>query len=623
MVPEARCRSDPLGPAASSAGADSLGVMRVRASAACLALLAGCSYRTPTRMQRDAARALRPAQVETLPVIPPGTELPKKVLRIRAWADRDYRAQVVRWRAHIGEQLERASTLLESQFGLRLEVVSVEAWDRAGTDDLHRALEDLARTDPGRDVDFVAGFVSAVQTLRVVHEELGMAALGSRHLVLRAMASFAEAAELRRAFDKLPDDERDALLRERQLHKETAVLLHEWAHTLGASHDDSPAWIMSPVYRASHSAFSPETIQQVVAGLQRRAAEPAAADARPGPGPAARASPLDRARAGLSADEARVLDAAAGSAGAGRLDRAWETLAPLAARRLEDPAVQELACDLVSRLAPRARETLATCTRAAELPGARPEALLSLARVQIGRGQTGAAVAALATAEKGLSLSEPPPRTWLELSHLYDRARTCTGAERAAGKAGADALAQAVVADCARLRRLVALPRGTRGLPEEREHEYVAAVLEAQRDAAAMRLDRARATGRRLAKAFPGTPGPALVDCLVQGYGAEFARAKVACAAAARAAPEAFAPPYLLGWIANGERRWAAARTHLRRALELDDATADVWVQLAVACEEPGLEKELAALRGRYRARFGVELRVEEGDRPARSRAGR
>lgn len=596
--------------------------MRVRASAACLALLAGCSYRTPTRMQRDAARALRPAQVETLPVIPPGTELPKKVLRIRAWADRDYRAQVVRWRAHIGEQLERASTLLESQFGLRLEVVSVEAWDRAGGDDLHRALEDLARTEPGRDVDFVAGFVSAVQTLRVVHEELGMAALGGRHLVLRAMASFAEAEELRRAFDKLPDDEREELLRERQLHKETAVLLHEWAHTLGASHDDSSGWIMSPVYQASHSAFSPATIQQVVAGLQRRGAEPAA-DTRPAPGPAARASPLDRARAGLSGDEARVLDAAAGSVRAGRLDRAWETLAPLAARRLEDPAVQELACDLASRLTPRARETLATCTRATELPGARPEALLSLARVQVERGQMGAAVAALARAEKGLSQAEPPPGTWLELAHLYDRARTCTGAERAAGKAGADAFARAVGADCARLRRLVALPRGTSGLPEEREHEYVAAVLEAQKDAAAMQLDRARAAGRRLAKAFPGTPGPALVDCLVQGYGADFARAKVACAAAARAAPEAFAPPYLLGWIANGERRWAAARTHLRRALELDDATADVWVQLAVACEEPGLEKELAELRDRYRARFGVELRVEEGDRPARRRAAR
>src|SRR5205823_11424793 len=100
--------------------------------------------------------------------------------------------------------------------------------------------------------------------------QIGIAQLFGRHLVLRGMFSAAETDALNRALNLLASEYREALGRERRLHKETAVLLHEWAHTLGALHENPRESLMTPTYDVAQSSFSPEAARLVEIGLRNR-----------------------------------------------------------------------------------------------------------------------------------------------------------------------------------------------------------------------------------------------------------------------------------------------------------------------------------------------------------------
>jgi len=571
---------------------------------------AGCLHRTPADVQREQARTLRPSALDSSPVAVADPTLPRRVFRVRAWADADYRAQVLRWQSQIPAQLERAAAILETQLGIRLELVAVRAWDHASRSGDHtRAVRELAAHDPGDDVDWVVGFVSSLDELSALHEQLGAAVLGGRHLVLRGMASFAEADAVRRHFDKLPERELDDLLRERQRHKEVAVLLHEWAHTLGVDHDASTRWLMAPGYEPGQSAFSPESLALLVEGLRRRAAPGAGGlppPAAPVPAPVASDAPAGPA---LPADEVALLREAAAHEQAGRIEAAWKLLAPLAARRLEEVRLQEAACLLSARRAPRDAATLDTCRRAAGMEGVSARGLLVLAELLARGGKGAEAQRALARAE-AVAARTGPGELWPQMAALYDRLGNCTGAERVAARAGARAPPE-LLADCARLRREVALPRGTHSVPEEREREYVGLVQAAAAQIGRKRPEEARATRQKLASLFPGAPGGALVECLLAGAASDPRLTASACGAAVALAPEAARAHYLLGRAAAQERRWGEAHGHLRRALELDDKAGDVWSLLATACEQAGRGDELADLRARYLERYGWELRAD------------
>jgi len=548
----------------------------IASAGAVVSLLAGC--RTATDVQRDYAQTLRPREVEAAPVAGPDAPLPgpARILRVRIYADADYQAQTLRWRDRVLGQLGRANKVLEAQFRVRLEAEPVRAWsrpDRAGG--LDKALADLAATDPARDVDWVIGLVSSLPIFSESHEQLGMAYFFGRHFVLRGMDSLAEAEQLERALDKLAADERESLLRERRLHKETAVLLHEWAHTLGAFHERSPDWLMAPAYEVRQAAFSPESSRIVLVGLRLRNASDA----------------HGREAWGRAYRDEVVRSAAT----------AWD-------ERTRQEALA-LARQLGGTAADGAPGGATPPTAAAPLLGARPEELLALARERLDARDRPGAIEALLRAEAGLASAGSDGRTWVRLAQLFDRAQTCTAAERAAARAPGVPAAEDVVAECTRLRRWYALPRAARGIPVEREHEYVAAIRAAETEVHRERFDRAKARARELEKAFPGSPGAALIACLADDERKVAARTKVSCAAAARADPEAFHPQHILGRIAFEERRWKEARALLQRALELDEANGEVWQEVADAHQRFGDTDALEETRARYRTRFGLELR--------------
>jgi hypothetical protein len=624
---------------------------RRRALLAPVLLLAipALACRTERDVQRDYARRLQPAPLAQSPAQAPG---PIRDLPVRVLADDDYRSDMIRWRARIEAQLERANRVLEAQFAVRLAPTAIEPWARSGrARKLADALAELAEAAPGAGGEWVIAFVSSSDPFSGSLEQLGMAVPFGRHLVVRGMVSFQEGEELRRALDKLSDAERDALLHEREIHRETTVLLHEWAHTLGAFHERERDTIMSPVYGRLEGGFSPAAARIVALGLahrtnqapERRAAwarayraeversrdaawdeetvraalgATQALEAAAGPAPAPGGAGPSRAAA-PAADEAeppRSADAAAlGQAEMsdrlGDPRRAWALVEPIAARFPHNGPLQQWACHLRRRAQPRA--SAAAACRAAKPLTARAAAIL-FSRALANLGDRAGAVEAAIRAEESFARATPPPAAneWSELAGFLARLDACTVAERAAARAGKDD-APEVASHCTRTRQRAALPQGDAGVAPAREPEYIAAVLRGRGYAEAGRMVPARSAAAALEAAFPGAPGGPLVRCLVEARGGDPSAARAACRAADRGPPWPYEPPYVLGMLAGWEDRWADARDQLRRALEREDRDREVWARLAHAHEKLGEQAELERLASRYRARFGGALRAK------------
>jgi predicted Zn-dependent protease len=564
---------------------------------------------------------------------------------VRVYADRDYQAQTPRWESHIEDQLDRANRVLEAQLSVRLQVESIRVWDRhGGLRGLESALADLTARDKAADVDWVIAFVSSLDVFSATHEQLGMAPLFSRHLVVRGISNAAEMDEIDSALDKLPREERASLARERRIHKETSVLLHEWAHTLGVFHDAVPGSLMAPFYEPSRSMFAEGAIRLLQAGLsyrndrtpegraaweklyrkeladesaafdaQMRAQATAAADqffavaapepretAKPMPEPPPTGDVLSEADRATIAKVLRADDA-------GTPERAARLLVPVAAAHPGNARVQQLACYLALRSRPRDSGTARTCRDAAALPGARGEALLLAAQSALATGDRTSAVVQLSRAEAKLLADSAPKATWLRAAQIYDGAGTCSGAERALTHAADEPGAAQILSDCRRLRRLAALPAS--GIAIEREHEYVSLVQSAQREALSGRRSDAVRDARSLEKTFPGAPGGAVIACLVEGMSKTTAAARKSCEGAREAAPEAFLPRYVLALLDCAEGRFPDARVHLAFALELDDSTTNAWATLAAVQGKLGEDRAAADLAARYRKRFGADLK--------------
>lgn len=572
------------------------------ALAATLALTAGC--RTTADMQRDYARTLRPADIEAPPAAPAATPAAAvRTFRVRLYADAGYQRQTLRWREKLLAQLERANRVLEPLFGVRLAAESVRAWESPeGSGNLATALASLAAVDPGGDVDWVFGFVPASESVAVADPLLGMAFQFGRHVVLRAMHSREERNAMEASLDHLSTAERDAVVRERMLHRETAVLLHEWAHTLGAFHERAPEWLMSPHYGTRGSRFSAESAALVRLGLRHRDARDAAARAEWARAYRDAVARTDAAWDGATRDGA--LAAANAFFGPG------DGPAPARSAVAGGSSERDRACFSAVARSTRARETLAACRAAADAADAGAEVLVALAMVLVDQRDRPGAARALVRAEPALEAGGATPDTWLRIAQLYGEVEACSAAERLVARFASRPGADILRSDCARIRRQVGLASISPPLPADREAEYVATLREAERHIALARLDVAAKRAAQLEQTFAGTPGAALVTCRMRAVGKDRGATRRACAAAAAAAPEAPYPPRALGEIAIAEKRWGEAAIHLRRAVELDDGDGEAWTRLALAYRRLGDAPALDALGARYEARFGSTLPI-------------
>jgi hypothetical protein len=168
-----------------------------------------------------------------------------RVLQLRVWIDQDYRARVLNPLARFNEQLEGANAFLIPNFGVRLVANEVHDWDRvAPAESLEAPLAELCGMSRGGNVDWTVGLVGPLPVVVYQKELLGLARYFSHCFVLRDIDGAVQHKALQRQFPDLFDDEVEALSLARRRHAEATILIHEWAHTLGAGHEVDPTGIL-------------------------------------------------------------------------------------------------------------------------------------------------------------------------------------------------------------------------------------------------------------------------------------------------------------------------------------------------------------------------------------------
>lgn len=178
--------------------------------------------------------------------------------RIRIYADDAYRAQNLNWRQVFGAELEYANAVLGPNFGLHL-VADYREWNHhapgtAMSDDLD-ALRDL---DDAGDVLSVIGLTSSLSLVSATFDQLGLAYVPGKHILIRGYADLEERKSFAAAFPDLSAAERENAFVARRQHKTAAILLHELAHNLGAPHERTENTLMNESYSVHAAAFSPE-----------------------------------------------------------------------------------------------------------------------------------------------------------------------------------------------------------------------------------------------------------------------------------------------------------------------------------------------------------------------------
>jgi hypothetical protein len=241
-----------------------------------LVLLAGCMVASPV-MRFGGGKSAQEAQHDTLSDLLPARLAMERQWRgqvatatIRVYADEQYRAQNLEWRRTFESMLDYANAVLDPTLGVKL-VADYREWKHhAPSAPLDDHLHELARLDPGKDVLCVVGMTSSLGLVSATFDQLGVAQLGGRHLMLRGYSDVEERRAFTLAFPALSSDERDNALAARRIHKMTAVLLHEIAHNLGAPHDQVADMLMSEHYSHRAAAFTTEARDRIQLTLDQR-----------------------------------------------------------------------------------------------------------------------------------------------------------------------------------------------------------------------------------------------------------------------------------------------------------------------------------------------------------------
>ena len=523
---------------------------------------------SPKDLQRTAAHRMAPASFHLYPRADgrdPETE--PVTVRLRIYASRDYRTQTINWQARFRQLIARVNKSTETWPGVRFEITDVRQWETDTQDQtLKDLLADLEAKDAGSDVDWVVGLAAAIPRVPESIHFLGMARVLNRHFVMRSLHDLAEYDLVRNAFDLLNPGEREQLLLERKRHKEQAVFLHEWGHTLGAIHALHPDAIMNPVYHSDASRFVEGNAQVIEWALRRR-----------------RAMGLDW-RTGARAELHKLLTSIR--------EDSWEPVEleeTLRFARLQDAPEQanKKPGEDVDLLLERAEQAIAS--------GAVADAgiLLLKAHEQLGKDGSG----------------QPRTADWARLATLYRRSRLPTLSMTASNRSDQQTSASTAAWYTA-MRHRFALPAdgASVGLIPTREHEYIA--LQERADSAISRRNpkEVQQILHALSTQFPKLPAASLVRCeweLSRGYLAE---AMNNCIAVIQKDPESSSAHFLLGLIAAQRQSPHDAIVHLNRALSLDSGQPEIWKALAAALRSVRDGTAANQLSRRFHDRFGMPM---------------
>ncbi len=598
-----------------------------RLALVCCLLAAACGG---PQLAEPAAPALKLAVPVTLEARRPH-EGDARTVHVRVWADAAVRA-TPRWKEEVTDQLDYATQFLTPLLGVRLQVDAIKDWDRPG--DPHAALAALAAADPGKETTWVIGYVASADAVSTAMSELGDAQPLGHHLVVRMWADKPETDALAAKLPDTRDAQRGEFLASHRRHKQTVVLLHELATTLGAIAETDPTWIGHLTYGIKQSSFSDRNRELMQLALDMRLTE-----AAPDQIAHALLEGIDKAEwggwVGAQHDEVvATLRTIADSAKAGKTaaeipTAAYEPFDRVRQLRAKDPkqalaelenlliaypgnaAMHQLKCDLMlDRPGVKDPATRAACSRVSELAQGDPLVHLALGEALFKVADAAAARAELVVAAKKISnLDKGVPEAWRRLLELYSGAGYLTWSDEviAQGKLAGDP-AVAVIAET---RARNGLPRGAASVKPEDEPAFVAAVKAARALVENKQLGPAARALATAEKKWPHAPGLLAERCELALYTNELGAATAACDEAVKLDPDASWALYLGGVVAlkdTSEGGTRAGIAKLKRAIAADPGLGPAWRTLAKAYERAKDPAALADLGAAYAAKFNSPL---------------
>ncbi|MBA3459934.1 MAG: hypothetical protein H0T46_08230 [Deltaproteobacteria bacterium] len=562
-----------------------------------------------------------------------------RTAKVRVYADAAVRA-LPKWKEEINDQIDYASQLLTPLLGVRLAVDKVVDWDRTG--DPHEALAQLKALDKGDDAVWVIGYVAAGDSATTVMSELGSAEPLGHHAVVRAWAEKREIEAISSTLPDLKEAERSEVMNAHKRHKQTVVLLHVLAATLGAIAETDPAWIKHPSYAPKQVGFSDRNKELMQLAIDERVTDGAELSIAKKLLESIEKSEwggwvatdkeqvvnrlrnvIDASRAGKTATDippaaydqvTRIKELAR----QGKLEDAMAELDNVIAAYPGNGALTQLKCEILIRPkagekpgakpAPPDAKARAACNRVSELAPADPSPHIAVATALLAGEDRAGARAELVKAEgKIANLPAGAAAAWREVIKLYQQMGSLTWTEEAIVKAKleGDPLAVSV----AQTRNRYGVPRGAKFVSPDQEGALVAAVKSAQASIYAKKYAEAEKALKAAEKAWPGAPGLDAERCELEYYQTRMDAARAACARALATYPDQSWALYMSAIIAfQNPNSTKAGIEHLKKAIAVDPELGQAWRTLAKAYMRVKDKAARDQLAKDYQAKFGSPL---------------
>ena len=554
-----------------------------------------------------------------------------RTAKVRIYADAEVRA-LPHWKDDIADQLDYANQLFEPLIGLRLTVESYKDWARTGSPE--DALRELTELDKAEGVMWVIGYVAPSTTSSTVMSALGDGRPLGHHVTVRAWAEKAEIDALSGRLPDPKDPDRSEVINAHHRHKQTVVLLHMLAATLGAIAESDPAWIQAVSYSPQQSTFANRTRELLQLAANSRVSEDSddvlAHKLN---------DEIERAQWGgwVKASYDEVLATIKNVIEAGRAGKTAADI-PTAAydefRRISELAKRGQTADalieldnLLDRL-PRQRDDARAQVRddARQAGGRRQGHARGLQpgrRARAGRsdrahrGRRGAdprratspapAPSSTAAEDRIGNLPTGAAEAWQRVIATYTGLGALTWTEAAIAKAkleGSPAAAQA-----AQTRARFGIPRGAKFVAPEQEAALVAAIRKALNLIYASKFGDAERALAAADKQWPGAPGLIAARCDLDFRMGQIEAARANCARALAADPEDSWALYLLGTLLLRDAgSTAGGIDKLKHAIAVDPELGQAWRTLGKAYARGHDKAALDRLGKDYQAKFGQAL---------------
>jgi len=556
-----------------------------------------------------------------------------RTARVRIYADSGVRA-LPHWKEDITEQIDYASQLLQPLVGLKLAIESIQEWQRTG--EPHGALRELAETykvEPADAATWVIGYVAPADTASTAMTELGDAQPLGRYATVRA---WAERAEIEALAGKLPDaqsSDRGEVINAHRRHKQTVVLLHMLATTLGAIAEVDPTWIQHVSYSPKQYTFANRTrdlLQLAVDGrlsgesnevIAKKLADSIEKSEWGGWIPASHTEVLavlhnviDAGKAGKTFADAPTaaldqLKQISELAKHGRTAEAVTELDNLLTAYPGNAVMLELKCEIMlGKPGVADPATRAACARVSQIAPGDPTVHLAVGEALARTGDLAGARAELAQAEdKIANLKTGAADAWRRVIEIYTGLGALTWTEDAIAKGKLEG--DPAAARAAQTRARYGIPRGAKFVAPDAEATLVSAIRGALDLIYANKLAEAEHALAAADKRWPQAPGISAARCDLAFRAGRIDAARAACDRALAGDRNDSWALYLLGVLLLRDAGTTSAGIEkLKAAIAVDPDLGQAWRTLAKAYARGNNKQALDQLGAAYLAKFGQPL---------------